>query len=146
MEVTQKKWKFPDRKQIIPHTNRPKYLAVHLWVLVDICCHNLNQLRAIATARNTISDTFTLSNCTLLLCWKVWTDVHLQLCLEYHDQYGEAHSYSHAIRQAEKKCGQKRHYPHTLKVENNRVHLKYGLWSNIAPTVLTYAVQFVLFP
>lgn len=102
-------WKGKNNNSTYKQVCSLKYLAVHLWVPVDICCHNLNQLRAIATARSTlfqlvIHSAFT-SNGTLLLRWKVCTDVHLQLRLEYHDQYGEAHSYSHAIRQAEKKCG-----------------------------------------
>lgn len=133
MELIQKKKQFSRQKKyqlIYKQVCRLKYLAVDLWVPVDICCHNLNQLRAIATASNTL---FQLvihlafsSYRTLLFCWKVSTNFHLQLCLEYHYQYGEAHSYSHAIRQAEEKCGQKRHHPHTLEVKNNRIHLKYG--------------------
>lgn len=51
------------------------------------------------------------------------------MCLEYDDQYGEAHSYSLGIRQAVEICGQKQHYPHTLKVKNNRILSKYGRFS-----------------
>lgn len=114
---------------IYPQVCKFLYLAVHLRVLVDICCRNLNQLRTVATTNNTsiylikhsaFNKAFS-SYCALLFCYKVSTTFHLQLCLEYYYQYGKAHADSHSIRQAQKECGQKRHYPHTLEVTNNRI-------------------------